>query len=240
MNARSALLLAWFASSPMRGDEAPPPVTGNREAAKLDLANSDVGSIPGGASVVKGRWSVDGGKRLEAAPEPLLDNWLEFGPEVREKPATILAAGSAPGGTTLRSRFGVGLYGKNGVQLRFVAGRGELELVRRGEVLATVTFAAKADDLIHLELTATTERGNWRFVGRAWTEGAERPGTPIIEHQLFAAELLFPVAGRAVLFATPFSGDPVEYHEATLYHGTYEPVVKDRPEEKPEAAEKKK
>lgn len=240
MNARSALLLALFAASPMRGDELAPPVTGNREAAKLDLANSDEGSIPGGASVVRGRWSVDAGKRLKAAPEPLLDNWLEFGPEIREKPATIRAAGSAPGGTTLRSRFGVGLYGKNGVQLRFVAGRGELELVRRGEVLATVPFAAEAkvEAVIHLELSAATERGNWRFSGRAWSEGAERPGTPIIEHQLFAAELLFPVAGRAVLFATPFSGEPVEYREATLYHGTYEPAVEDETGEKPEAPKK--
>lgn len=234
MNAKPALLFLVLTFAVVRADEAGK-VEANREAARLDLKHSDEGSVPGGATVVAGRWSVDAEKKLAAAPEPILDNWLEFGPEIREKAATILASGNCPGDGTLRSRIGVGLYGKNGVQLRFVAGRQELELVRRGEVLARAPFSAKEDDRIHLELSAVTERSHWTFSGRAWVEGNDRPAEALFAHKLFATELLFPMAGRAVLVATPFSGEAVAYHDATVYHGTYHPDAKAAPEkeEKP-------
>ena len=65
-----------------------------KELAKLDLANSKDASLPDGSSVVKGSWSVDAAaKKLLAAPVPLVDAWLEFGPEIREKGATITASG---------------------------------------------------------------------------------------------------------------------------------------------------
>ncbi len=237
MSPKPALLLLFLAGGMLCGEDATKEVI-NRVAARLDLANSEAGSVPGGATVVVGTWSIDDNKRLTAAPEPILDNWLEFGPEIREKSATVVAAGSCPGGETLKSRFGIGLYGKNGVQLRFVPGRRQLELVRRGETLAKIAFLAEADAVIHLELTADSERGNWRFLGRAWIEGTERPEAPLVQHQLFPAELLFPVAGRAVLVATPFSGKPVDYREATVYHGTWHPDAESAPEKTKEPEKK--
>lgn len=192
----------------------------SNEAAKLDLANSAEGSIPGGSSIVAGKWSVDAGaKKLLVAHEPLLDSWLEFGPEFREKGATIVASGRAPGDGRLKSRFGVGLYGKNGFQLRAVPARQEIELVRRGEVLLRKSFSIETEKLQHLELSVIAERQHWIVSGRAWPDGGKRPEKPLIEHKVFSVELLFPLAGRSVLFATPFSGEPVAFASAVVYHG---------------------
>ena len=194
----------------------------NSEAAKLDLANTVEGSIPGGSSIVTGKWSVDAGtKKLLVAPEPLVDAWLEFGPEIREKGATIVASGRAPGEGRLQSRFGVGLYGKNGFQLRVVPARQQIELVRRGEVLLSKPVAIEADKLHHLELSVIAERQHWIVSGRAWPDDGKRPAKALVEHKVFSVELLFPLAGRSLLFATPFSGEPVAFASAMVYHGAF-------------------
>lgn len=197
-----------------------PPV--NVPAAILDIANSKEGSIPGGATAAKGKWTVDAAaKKLNVAPEPLHDSWLEFGPEIREKGATIVASGRAPGEGRLKSRFGAGLYGKNGFQLRFVPATQEIELVRRGVVLHREAFAHTGLDLCHLELTVKAERQHWIVSGRVWKEEERRPGKAAFEYKIFAEELLFPLAGRPVLFATPFSGEPVSFVSARAFYGEF-------------------
>lgn len=214
----SFLAFASYAAGEEKGKAgtAPPPAP-PKELAKLDIANSKDASIPGGASVVKGTWSVDAGaKKLLAAPEPLVDAWLEFGPEIREKGATITASGRAPGGDRLRSRFGVGLYGKNGFQLRLVPARQEVELVRRGEVLLSRPFPHDPAEMQELELSVRPERQHWIVSGHVWKEGNDRPDKPLVEHKVFAVELEFPLAGRSVLVATPFSGEPVSFASAVL------------------------
>jgi len=223
MNATSILFVVLLGIPVLSAEEKKPATApANPEAAKLDLANSAEGSIPGGASIVSGKWTVDAGaKKLLVAPEPLLDAWLEFGPEIREKGATVAASGRAPGDGRLKSRFGVGLYGKNGFQLRAVPARQEVELVRRGEVLLRKPFAIVAEKLQHLELSVIAERQHWIVSGRAWHEGGKRPDKPLFEHKVFSVELLFPLAGRSVLFATPFSGEPVAFTSGVVYHGAF-------------------
>lgn len=216
----SSLAFGSFAADENDKGKAKEPPAPPRELAKLDIANSKEGSIPGGASVVKGSWSVDAGaKKLLAAPEPLLDAWLEFGPEIREKGATITASGRAPGGDRLQSRFGVGLYGKNGFQLRLVPVRQEIELVRRGEVLLRRPFPHDPAEMQQIELSVSPERQHWIVSGRVWKDGAERPEQSLFDHKIFAVELLFPLAGRSVLFATPFSGEPVVFASAVVMPG---------------------
>lgn len=203
-----------IAAEKPKSESVPPP---SKELARLDLANSKDASLPGGTSVVKGSWSVDAAaKKLLAAPVPLVDAWLEFGPEIREKGATITASGLAPGGGRLPSRFGVGLYGKNGFQLRLVPVRQEIELVRRGEVLLSRPFPHDPSELQQIELSVRSERQHWIVSGRAWKDGGNRPERPLFEHKVFAVELLFPLAGRPVLLATPFSGEPVSFAAAVV------------------------
>jgi len=199
-----------------------PPV--NPEAATLDIANSKEGAYPGGSTPVAGKWAIDAGsKKLNVAPAPLLDSWLEFGPEIREKGATIAATARAPGEGRLRSRFGVGLYGKNGFQLRAVPGRQNVELVRRGVVLLRKPFELNPADLYNLELSVIAERNHWIVSGRAWKADADRPTEALFEQKIFTEELMFPLAGRSVLVATPFSGEPVSFAAAKVYYGAFEP-----------------
>lgn len=203
-------------------DEGPKPPL-NREAGKLDITNSKEGSYPGGSTPITGKWSIDAGaKKLNVAPEPLLDCRLEFGPEIREKGATIHGTARAPGEGRLKSRFGVGLYGKNGFQLLAVPATQEIELVRRGIVIARVAAEIPTTDLFTLELSVQSERNHWLITARAWKADQKRPGKATLHWKFFAEELVFPLAGRSALVATPFSGETVSFSAATVYFGAYQ------------------
>jgi hypothetical protein len=222
----SAILAAGVSFAKEKPEPSPPPTVPappvNVPAAILDIANSADGAYPGGATPTSGNWSVDAGaKKLNVAPEPLLDSWLEFGPEIREKGATIVASGRAPGEGRMKSRFGAGLYGKNGFQLRFVPAKQQIELVRRSVVLLRKPFAMAPDDLCHLELSVRPERNHWLVAGRVWKGEEQRPGEKAFEYKIFAEELLFPLAGRSTLFATPFAGEPVSFSSAKVYYGEF-------------------
>lgn len=210
-----------------RGTEKPkapevPKAPLNVPAAILDIANSKEGDYPGDSTPLSGKWTVDAGaKKLIAAAEPLLDSWLEFGPEIREKGATIIATGRSPGKGRLKSRFGAGLYGKNGFQLRAVPARQEIELVRRGAVLLKKPFELNSEDLYSLELSVIPERSHWIVSGRIWKTDSDRPEETMFQYKIFNDELLVPLAGRSVLFATPFSGEPVSFASAKVYFGQF-------------------
>ena len=74
----SGLAFGVVAAEDKDEGKTPPAPTPPTALAKLDIANSKEGSIPGGASVVNGSWSVDAAaKKLLAAPEPLVDAWLD-------------------------------------------------------------------------------------------------------------------------------------------------------------------
>jgi hypothetical protein len=227
---RIALLLVFVAGVTVEAaekekkpaEETPKPPL-NREAGKLDIANSKEGDYPGGSTPIAGKWSVDAGaKKLNVAPEPLLDCRLEFGPEIREKGATIQGTARAPGEGRLKSRFGVGLYGKNGFQLRAVPATQEIELVRRGIVLAKTALDLNTEDLFSLELSVQSERNHWLISGRAWKSDEKRPAKVLLSYKMFADELLFPLAGRPAIVATPFSGKAVSFSAATAYYGEYQ------------------
>ncbi|MEQ1839956.1 MAG: hypothetical protein ABL994_06090 [Verrucomicrobiales bacterium] len=208
------------AEKPKEPEVPKPPV--NIPAAILDIANSKDGDYPGESTPVAGKWTVDAGaKKLNVATEPLLDSWLEFGPEIREKAVTIVATGGSPGEGRLKSRFGVGLYGKNGFQLRAVPARQEIELVRRGAVLLKKPFELNSEDLYSLELSVIGERSHWIVSGRIWKEDSARPAETMFQYKIFADELLVPLAGRSVLVATPFSGEPVSFSSAKVYYGEF-------------------
>jgi len=188
--------------------------------ASLDIGNTAEGAYPGGATPIKGRWYVEkAAKKLKLEPEPLVIGWLEFGPEIREKGATICALARAPGKGRLRSRIGVGLYGKNGFQLRVDQGKGSVELVRRGIVIKSVVFETDPETLYEMELNVSEDGENWLVKGRVWEYETDRPGEPIFTHRAFSDELLFPLAGRSCLVATAFSGEPVQYAVARIYEG---------------------
>ncbi|MDF1657822.1 MAG: hypothetical protein P1U58_09425 [Verrucomicrobiales bacterium] len=204
----------------------PPPT------AFLDIANTSEGTYPGGATPIEGKWYVEkAAKKLKLQPEPLVIGWLEFGPEFREKGATISALARAPGEGRLRSRIGVGLYGKNGFQLRIDQGKGRVELVRRGIVINSVVYETGPQVLYEMELNVSEDGEDWIVSARVWEYETDRPKEPIFAHRVFADELLFPLAGRSCLIATPFSGEPVQYAVARVYAGDpFAPVEEENSE----------
>lgn len=199
--------------------EAPEP---QKPAATLDIKNSAEGSYPGGATPKAGKWSVDAGaKKLKVAPEPLVEARIEFGPEIREKGATIQASARGPSSGRIQSRFGVGLYGKNGFQLRVVPATDTIEIVRRGIVLASEPFESDAETLYQMELSVIEDGEDWLVDGRVWKADGKRPKKVMISHRAITAELLFPLAGRPVLIGTPFSGEAVQFASAAAYYGEF-------------------
>lgn len=212
-------------------EEAPKP---QKPIAFLDIKNSGEGSYPGGATPKKGTWKVHkASNTLRVAVEPLVVSWIEFGPEIREKGSTILATASAPGEGRLQSRFGAGLYGKNGFQLRLQPVRDEVELVRRGAVLAKVDLEIEPGASYEMELSVEAGEADdsWIVKGRAWPTEGERPEKEMMVHETTSEELEFPLAGRPCLVATPFSGEPVAYSRAEVFDGVYESPAEETEED---------
>lgn len=223
---RLLLLMSWIPLISCGQDASP---EGEKKEAKppgpiatLDIRNSKEGSIPGGSNVVKGKWKVsEEAEELRVLAEPLVASRLEFGPEVREKGATILATGRAPGAGRLQSRFGAGIYGKNGFHLRLVPLADEIELVRRGVVLRAVGMSIEPDRDYTIELTIESDEDQWVIRGSAWDSEKGAVESTTIEYRIYNEELLFPLAGRAVLTGTPFSGEPVAFKTAQLFPEGY-------------------
>lgn len=168
---------------------------------------------------VAGAWDVSSnGAGLIAKAVPMVDAQCLIGPEIREKGAKIEVCARAPGKGRILSRFGMGLYGKNGVQLRTAPARNELELVRRGAVLATLPFEQKLNESLHLELIMKPNGSKWDIDARAWREDEKRPEKPMLEHQIYVADLQTPMAGRSVLEAAAFSGEAVVFTKAEVWN----------------------
>ena len=200
-------------------EKAPEP---QKPIAFLDIKNSAEGSYPGGATPLSGKWSIDAGaKKLKLAPEPLVRGRLEFGPEIREKGATIQATARGPSIGRIHSRFGVGLYGKNGFQLRVVLGTNQVEIVRRGIVLATTEFQSDPEVLYQMELSVIEAGDDWEVSGRVWNSEKKRPKEDMISHLAVNADLLFPLAGRPAVIGTPFSGETIQFASARVFYGEF-------------------
>lgn len=209
--------------------------------AKLLPKTATEGTEPADGTVEKGAWTIAGSpSRIQMKALPLCEGWFSFGPEIREKAATIRSRGHAPESPRIQSRIGVGLYGKNGFQLRLVPAKQEVELVRRGAVLLKKAFPLDSASTYEMELSVVAEGTAWIITGRVWEEGGDRPSADLLRYKIWNDELLFPLAGTAALVATPFSGKPVNFHSAEVYlGGPPEEQEKTIPEKKPETPEKK-
>jgi len=205
-----------------KSEEGKKPFEPQRPIAFLDLKNSADGSYPGGATPLSGEWATDAGaKKLKIAPEPLVRGRLEFGPEIREKGATIQAVARGPSSGRLKSRYGVGLYGKNGFQLRVALGTKQIELVRRGIVLTKKEFTCEPEILYQIELSVIEAGNDWQVSGRVWDAEKKRPKKAMISHKVITAELLFPLAGRSAVIGTPFSGESIQFASARVFNGEF-------------------
>ncbi|MEM7698819.1 MAG: hypothetical protein AAF236_10480 [Verrucomicrobiota bacterium] len=227
-----ALGLGLGASAGLPGQEAggaettpveqvlPPGLT---SAGELKLTGTGDGQIPSAASRKAGTWAyAAASQKLQLKPEPLVEGWLEFGSEIREKSATITAVVESSGEGRLESWIGIGLFGKNGFQIRGILNRDRVELIRRSETIIGEDFVLEPGQAYQLELSTHAESSRYRVEARVWPADGERPEEPLLVHETDAETLLFPLAGRGVLVGVPFSREPVAFSEAQLFHGVIE------------------
>jgi hypothetical protein len=189
------------------------------EAAKLlyenDFEKAEVGKVPEDFLVLNGEFAVkeaDGNKFLELPGTPLESFGVLFGPG-----ETSGAAVSARIFSTAKGRrypaFGVGLGGVSGYRLQMSPGKKALELFKDQEVKASVTCEWKSGvwTLFRLQVQAVKE-GAWRIEGKAWPLGSAEPKDWLIAFD----EKEVPVAGRASVFASPFSGTPIWFDDLAV------------------------
>lgn len=110
-------------------------------------------------------------------------------------------------------RFGVGLHGKSGFQLRVSPAARAVELLKGEEVIQTVPFTWTAGQwhLVRLRVEAIPNAG-WSVSGWVWPEASPAPEQALIEYISEPA----PLQGKASLFGTPFSGQPIQFDDVRV------------------------
>jgi hypothetical protein len=172
------------------------------------------GSLPADFLVLDGGFAVreDGGaKFIELPGAPLESFGLLFGPTQ----ADGLAVAAKIYGTGAGRRFptfGVGLAGATGFRLQVVPGKKALELLRGDVVRASCPFAWSSGAWTHLKLQVRQlGDGRWSVEGTASTNAAA-----MRSWSLRVEETEKPIAGRASLWGSPFSGTPIRFDDLVI------------------------
>src|SRR6185503_8288000 len=106
--------------------------------------------------------------------------------------------------------FSVGLNGVGGYKLQVSPAKKALELSRGDEVVATVPFEGKIDSWVMLQLqNRKVSEGEWKIEGKVWLENSTEPK----EATIVFAEKTKPVAGRASIWGSPYSGTPIQFDD---------------------------
>jgi hypothetical protein len=91
--------------------------------------------------------------------------------------------------------------------------KGELELFKGDERVAYAKCEWKSGTWTQLRLQLRKPAtGEWRVEGKAWPEGAAEPKSWMISF----AENTEPVAGRATIWGSPYSGQPIRFDDLSL------------------------
>ncbi len=180
-----------------------------------DFEKEDVDQAPASFLVLDGDFAVkqvETNKVLELPGAPLDSFGALFGPTTNGN-LTVSARVFGTGKGRRFPTFAIGLAGGTGFKLRVAPAKDALEIYLGDAVLATAPFKWKSsawtDLLLHV---AASSDGTWRIEGKAWTEGSPRPADwTVSTEQKFA-----PPAGRASLWGSPFSGQPIRYDDLVL------------------------
>ena len=204
----SALVLAAISAI---AQDKPAPTIGkivyqnNFEKAELEKVPSEFLVLDGGFAVKQEGTS----KFFELPGAPLETFGVLFGPTVE----TDVAVSAKIRGTAKGRRFptfSVGLNGVGGYKLQVSSAKKALELSRGDEVIATVPFEEKIGSWMMLQLrNRKVSEGEWKIEGKVWLESSAEPKQPMIVF----AEKTKPVAGRASIWGSPYSGTPIQFDD---------------------------
>jgi hypothetical protein len=179
-----------------------------------DFTNAAVGKPPADVQIAGGAFVVaerDGNKLLELAGEPLDTFGLLYGPA---QPPEATASARIHGESTGKRfpEFGVGVGDIGGYRLMLLPAQNKLELRRGDDAVAAVDLPQPWEGgswtTLKLEVRKTAD-ARWNVRGKAWPAGQPEPATPAVSADVIDA----PPAGRASVWAVPFSGKPVRFDD---------------------------
>jgi hypothetical protein len=177
-----------------------------------DFEKTPPGKPPEDMLVLDGEFSVkaEGNNHfLEVSPDPLSSFGLLFGPALEscDVSARIYA-------TSTGRRFpeiGVGCGDAGGYKLMLVPGQSTLELRRGEEPVARAAYEKwQSGQWFSFRIKiGPAGQGKWRLQGKVWPSSGKEPDAWSISYDAMEA----PIAGRASVWASPFSGTPVRFDD---------------------------
>jgi hypothetical protein len=180
-----------------------------------NFEKAEVGKLPNDFLSLNGDFAVKdeaGNKLLELPGAPLDSFGVQFGPtEITNVAVTARIFGKARG--RLYPTFGVGLCGVSGYTLQVAPGKGTLELLKDQEIKASMQFAWKSGTWTQFRLQVRkAKNGECKIEGKAWTQGGAEPKNWMLTFD----EKEEPVAGRASVMGSPFSGKPIWFDDLVV------------------------
>jgi hypothetical protein len=181
-----------------------------------DLSSVAPGAVPKEFQPVGGAFNVveiEKKKVLEVPGVPLEIAGLLFGPADH---AALDARAKAWGAASGRRfpEIGVGVGGLGGYRLLLLPAQKRLELRRGDEPVKSAEmpqpWRSATWTVLRLRV-AKDAQGKWLAQGKSWPADAQEPKDWQIAHELTGA----PPAGRASLWAIPFSCQPIRFDDLT-------------------------
>lgn len=185
--------------------EDPKPVYQN------DFQAVEIGKCPDEFLVLDGMFTVQqegGNKFLELPGAPLDSYGVLFGPtENGDAVAGARIYATAKGRRV--PTFALGLNGVGGYRIQISPEKKVLELYRGDTLKTNVPFSWESGQWTHLRVQVRKASSGWEIQGKAWTEGKAEPGS----WNITAQDTEDLPAGRAGIFASPFSGTPIRFDD---------------------------
>jgi hypothetical protein len=180
-----------------------------------DFEKAEVGKLPDGFMSLNGEFAVkvEGTNKFLELPGAPLDSFAaQFGPtESSEVKVAARIFGTAKGRRS--PTFGVGLCGVSGYKLQVAPGKTALELLKDQEVKARVPSDWKTGTWTQLRLQVRKVKdGGWKIEGKAWPQDSTEPKGWTLAFD----EREDPVAGRASVLGSPFSGTPIWFDDLVV------------------------
>ena len=208
----AAFLLPLVAVAGAEAAEAPKPA--GPILYQNDFEKAELNQVPSDFLVLDGQFVVreeKGNRFLELPGKPLETFGLLFGP-AETSGLRLDARMFSLGRGRRQPSFAIGLGGVSGFKLTVSPGKNALELFKGDELKAAVPFAWNSGAWTRIALQITHPKDTlWKIEGKAWTEGK-----PESAWLLFAEASAEPSPGRAGIWGTPYSGEPIRFDDLQL------------------------
>jgi hypothetical protein len=177
-----------------------------------NFEKEQAGQVPSDFLVLDGAFAVkqEGNNKVLELPGTPLDSFtVQFGPAQKQDVAVSVRINGKSKGRRYPV-FGVGINGSAGYRLQVSPAKQMLELYKDQQLKKTTAYHWVSGHWTNLTLQIRKIKdGQWKIEGKAWDETGSAPA----EWMVFADESEPPASGRASVFASPFSGERVQFDD---------------------------